>query len=150
MVFAAVIPLGRWRPAKLAAPHNERLVEQSAGLQIGQQRGNRAIHRAATLRQVFAQAAMVIPDVVGRGVKELHEPHAALDQPPCEQALPSKQFRFRIVRAVKRMRGLRLGRKIERLGRRTLHLKRQLEGRDAGVELTVLFAFLAMEFVELP
>ena len=33
----------------------------------------------------------MVPGVVRRGVEELHEPHAAFDEPPGQQALPAEQ-----------------------------------------------------------
>ena len=68
---------------------------------------------------------------------ELHEPHAALDQPAGQQAAGAELDRARIVEAVHRPGRFRLAREIDGLGRRTLHPESQLVSRDPRRQLGV-------------
>ena len=72
---------------------------------------------------------MVVPGLAG-AVPDLHEPHAALDQPPGDQDLPGLQPGPYSVADV-----LRLAADVERLGRLGLHAEGQFERLDAGLEL---------------
>ena len=49
VVVAAVGALGERRPAELAAPDDQRLVEQAAGLQVLQQAGDRLVDGAGVV-----------------------------------------------------------------------------------------------------
>ena len=63
-------------------------------------------------------------------VPELHEAHAALEQPPRDQRLPAVHARRRTARRIV----LRLAADVERLGRLHLHAEGQLERLDARLE----------------
>jgi hypothetical protein len=80
--------LAHRRAAELAGPNHQRVVQHPPLLQVGQQRGHRPVHVVALARQgghdVVALAGAVD---VPAPVEELHEPHAALDEPPGEQAV---------------------------------------------------------------
>jgi hypothetical protein len=84
----AVAGLVHRRAPELAAPDDERVVEQPALLQIGHQRVDRPVGLPAQVRQllddVLAEGGAV---GVPAAVIELHEAHAALDQPPRQQAV---------------------------------------------------------------
>ena len=71
------------RAAELAAPDDERVVEQAALLEVLDQRRRGLVGVLAVLLEVVDQVAVLVP----RLVEELHEPHAALDQPAGEQAV---------------------------------------------------------------
>ena len=77
------VALAERRAAELAAPDDERVVEQSALLEILHQRGRRGVGVPALLRELREEIAVLVP----AGVHELHEPHAALEQPPGDQAV---------------------------------------------------------------
>ena len=63
--------LRHWRSAKLAAPDHKRLIEQAALFQVGDQRRDRAIDRAAALGMLLGDLAVRIPALLVK----LHEQH---------------------------------------------------------------------------
>ena len=86
MMIAAVVLLRQAalridRAAEFAAPDDERLVEQAALLQVLDEAVARLIDVAALVGQPAGDVGVRVPIVV----IDLHEPHAALDQPPREQ-----------------------------------------------------------------
>ena len=83
MVAAVVAALHHRRAPELAAPDDERVVEQAAFLEIGHQRGAGLIGVEGVLLDAGRQVAVLVPGFV----EELHEAHAALDEPPGEQAV---------------------------------------------------------------
>ena len=88
MVIAAVVGRGQLAlriagAAELAAPDHQRVVEQAALLQIGDQRGARLIGLAALPLMPRRQVVVLIPALV----IELDELHAALGQPARQQAV---------------------------------------------------------------
>ena len=84
----AVARLVHRRAPELAAPDDQRVVEQAALLQVGEQRVDRLVGLLAQARQLLddvlaERGAVRVP----AAVIELHEAHAALDQPPRQQAV---------------------------------------------------------------
>src|ERR1019366_7637816 len=74
--------------AKLARPDDDRLVQQPAMLQIANERGDGAIHRATLDRQARADVLAGAGAVkVPTPVVKLHEAHAALDEAARQQAI---------------------------------------------------------------
>ena len=88
--------------AELAAPDHQRLVEQAAALQILEQAGDRLVGAAGVVGVVLVQVAVGVPVVVVVGAAgiELDEAHAALDQPPGQQAAAAEVCGLRLVDAV--------------------------------------------------
>ena len=78
---------------------------------------------------------VVVPRLAG-AAPDLHEAHAALQQPPRDQQLPAVQCRRRTASRIV----LRLAVDVERVGRLGLHAVGQLERLDAGFELRVVAA----------
>src|SRR5262249_24242781 len=64
--------------AELAGPEHQRLFQQSAGMQIGEQSGDWPIHRGAGTRQRLADTLMVVPGPM----RHLHEADPRLDKTP--------------------------------------------------------------------
>ena len=95
------------RPAELAAPHDQRVVEQPALLEIGEQAVDRTVGLAAEVGQllddVLAEGGAVS---VPAAVVELDEANAALDEPAREQAVVRERrlARFSAVQLVDRRR----------------------------------------------
>ena len=147
MVVAAVPFLRHGAAAEFAAPEHERLVQQAAALQVGQQAGDRLVDRGAACRQLGADAGVVVP---ARRAEDLHEAHAAFDQPPGQQALLAERCGARFVEAVQPLDGRRLRVDVEGLGRLHLHAKRQFERGDPRVEAAVALALVPVQLVELP
>ena len=84
MVIAAVVAaLDHRRAAELAAPDDQGVVEQAALFEVFHQRGGGLIGVAAVLLEVVDEVAVLVP----RLVEQFNEPHAALDQPPRQQAI---------------------------------------------------------------
>jgi hypothetical protein len=69
------------RAAELAAPDDQRLVEAAALLEVLDEAVARLVHVAALVGHAAGDVAVVVPVVV----VDLHEPHAALDQPAGQQ-----------------------------------------------------------------
>src|SRR5262249_34071039 len=90
---AAAVGADFWRAAELAHPHNERIVEHPALLQIGEESGERLIGH----RQKFVEApgdalpleAVIIPPLPeaadGARKVDVDELGPGLDHPSCEQ-----------------------------------------------------------------
>src|SRR6266536_4187637 len=95
VVAAAVGSLRHRLPAKLAAPDDQRLVQQPAPLQVRQERMNRPIDLGSVDLQVLLDAVVGVPVllVVSAAGVDLHETDAALDQPPRDQTLPAEMRR---------------------------------------------------------
>ena len=100
MMLATVGPFGGGGATELAAPQDQRVFEQTSRFEIGQQRGDRLVHRLAAFGQGFPQANVMILGVVLWSIEKLHESHATLDQSSGEQALPSKEFCCGLVGAI--------------------------------------------------
>ena len=78
------------------------VVEQPAPLQVRQQRGDRLVDRPRVVLVPLPEVRVLVPPVaVDPRARQLDEAHAALDEPPREQALPSEDPR----RLVRRRRG---------------------------------------------
>ena len=81
MVTAVVAPaLYHRRAAELSTPDDEGILEHPPLLQVLDQRGAGPVGDLAVLRDVVHQVPVLIP----RFVEDLHEPDAALEQPPCD------------------------------------------------------------------
>src|SRR5262245_23686822 len=86
IVVAPVVALAARRPAKLAAPHHDGVLEQAALLQVGQKGADRLIDLARQRREPILEAAVRVPATVA----QLDKADTRLDQPPRHQALPAK------------------------------------------------------------
>ncbi len=75
------------RAPELAAPDDQRLFEQSALLEIGQQRADRLIALLGEAAVVDFDVVVVVPRLAF-AVPDLDEAHAAFDQSPSNQNLP--------------------------------------------------------------
>src|SRR5579872_6590372 len=74
------------RAAEFRGPHDQRRVEQAALFEIVQHGGDRLIGHQAVVPELFVEIAVVIPG----GVNDVDEAHAALDQPPSQEAVSRK------------------------------------------------------------
>ena len=125
--------LRHWRSAKLAAPDHQCLVEQAALFQVGDQRRDRAVHRAAALGVLLGDLAVRIPALLVK----LHKPHAALAQPPRQQAVVGEGHPGRLG-PVGLAYCLRLSRDVRQLRHGGLHPIRQLVLLDAGEDCRIV------------
>ena len=102
VVVAPVVLLDVWRAAKLAAPDDEGLVEQSAFLEVAQQGGQRLVGGGAVASERGVEVAMLIPVAV----RHLDEPDAGLGEATRHQALASEILGGAVADAVILERGL--------------------------------------------
>ena len=109
------------RAAELAAAEDERLLEQAALFQIGQEGRDRLVALLAERAMGAGDVVVAVPGL-HVAVEKLHEPDAALDQAAGDQQLPGLH-----AGAVHVANGLRLLLDVEGVGRRHLHAVGQLE-----------------------
>ena len=88
MMIAPVVHVGQLalaedRPPELSTPHDQRVVEQAALLQVRDERRRRLIRALALQRQIARQILVLIP----AAVIELDEADVALRQPPRQQTV---------------------------------------------------------------
>ncbi len=131
------------RAAELAAPHDQRRVEQAARLEVRHERRGRLVRLAAQVGQllddVLAEAGAVgIPTAV----VELHEPHAAFHQSTREQAVVGKRG-LSWLRAVEVVDRLGLAGDVGELGHARLHPVGEFVRVDACLDLRVAHTRLA-------
>ena len=88
-------------------------------------------HSPAELLVVDFEVVVVVPRLAG-AVPDLHEAHAAFDQPPGDQQLPGVRALAVHVADV-----LRLAVDVERVGRFVLHAVGEFEAMDPRLELRV-------------
>ena len=105
--------------------------------EVDQEGGDRPVGPPAHGRVILLDVVVGVPAVHVARV-ELDEPHAPLDQPPCQQAPRAELRRLLLVEPVEPADLLRLAREVHGLGRGGLHPVGQLVGADPGLELGVL------------
>ena len=77
VVVAAAGLLSHRRAAKLTTPNDERLVEQAARFQIGEEAGDGFVHGATERAVAFLELRVAVP-AAARTAVQLHETHAAV------------------------------------------------------------------------
>ena len=138
MVVAAVVvarelALAVDGAAELAGPEHQRVVEQAALLEVGDERRLRAVHRGGLLRDLAGEVPVLVP----AAHVELDEPHVALGQAARQQAVGGEAAGLVDVGAVHLERGGALGAEVGEFRHRHLHAVRHLVLRDAGARLGV-------------
>src|SRR5262249_15236345 len=96
VVVARQLALAVDRPAELAAPDHQRIVEQAALFQVGDEPVADLIDVAALGGQVASNVEMLVP----APVEDLHEAHVALDQAAGQEAAGGERTRLMHVWAV--------------------------------------------------
>ena len=91
-----------------------------------------------TARPWFCSILRVRVPLAAGPVIELHEAHAALDQPPGQQAIAAEGGRLLVVEAVESLRRLGLLGQVHGFRRLGLHAEGQFVAGDAGVEFGLL------------
>src|SRR6476620_2515200 len=101
MMVAAVGALRSWRAAELRRPDDDRLVEQTALLEILQEPRDRPIDTGTVGAVVLLQLAVGVPAAAAAtAIVDLDEADAPLDQTPGDQALPAVRRRRGVVQAI--------------------------------------------------
>src|ERR1051326_8540151 len=105
VMIAPVASLANRLSPEFSTPNYQRLLQQSALLQIGEQRGNRLVDLRAMNLQVFLDPVVSVPVLllVPAAMIDLDKPDAALDQSAGDEALAAER------RGAKRQRMLRFG-----------------------------------------
>src|SRR5207244_2425041 len=86
VVIASVAALAHRRPPELAAPHDQRRIEQAAPLQVLEEPGDGFVALLAVAAVVALDVAVGVPLAAGAAV-ELHEADAALDETAGQQTV---------------------------------------------------------------
>src|SRR5262249_38816383 len=90
----AVDALGERRAAELCGPEDERVLQQAALLEVGEQARAGSVENGGLFVVIVLQILVRVPVDARRAesaaVDELHEAHAALDQPAGQQAVAAK------------------------------------------------------------
>lgn len=138
IVVTAVTPLGKGIPAEFSAPPDERLFEQSALLQVGQQRRDRLIGRQGMIGMLL-NVAVLIPAGVGAvvGVVDLNETDSGLGKFPGHQALASEVVRGGPADPVGRLRRGGFRGHVHRFRGVRLHSPSEFVRLDDGIQLRV-------------
>ena len=126
------VRLDHRRPAELAAPDHQRVVEQPALLEVAHQGGTGAVGLAALRLQTPLDVGVVVPPLV----VELHEPYPALDQASRQQAVRGERRHPRLDAIIHQRPG-RLLLEVHQLGGARLHAVGHLVGVDAGGDLGI-------------
>ena len=119
MMVAAVGSFGAGRAAELGRPDDERLVEQAALLEVVRASPAIGWSTSAQLAAWLSRKLAVGVPAAGAAVAavvDLHEPHAALDQPPRGEAMLGERRRRFVVEAVQLLRGGRFLLELEHFG----------------------------------
>ena len=129
--------------AELAAPDDERLVEQAAALEVGQQGGDGLVGFAGEASVLHFEVVMAVPGL-SVTVPELDEAYAAFGESAGDEELPSQD------RVAVHLAGLLvLTADVEGVGRLELHPVGHLEGMGPRLEGGVGAPGLAVGAVEL-
>ena len=131
--------------AELGGPQHQRVGQQAALLQVGQQRRRGLIEDRAMPLVVRLQRLVRVPVQQAvdarraRGAVQVDVTHAPFQQTAGQQAVPrvGRFERVRVVGSVQPVDRCRLVGQFDDLGRTQLHLGRQLVRRDAGLQFGV-------------
>ena len=134
--------------AKLTAPENQSVVQQSALFQVGQQSGDGAVNLQCVFGMSFAQVSVLIPLYECVAVSDLDEPHAGFGKATSHQALASKILGHFVVQAIEFLRFVGFLGQILQSRHFGLHPERQFVGLDAGFEGHFGGILLQLLFIE--
>ena len=123
-VVVAAVVLGEGRASELSSPHHQRILQQPAGLEVGQQSRDGLVHLAGVLGVQPRQVAMLVPLVA---VPTAHHPHTFLHQSAGQQQLPAIVMGALVVQTVELAGGFRFPLDIQDLRGVHLHAEGQLE-----------------------
>ncbi len=130
------------RPPELSSPQHERLVKESALLEVFQECGQRLIDLFRQPPMVLFQIVMIVPGLPP-AMPELHESHTPFNESPGNHQLSRMD-----PLAIQLMNVPRLLGHIEGLGRLRLHTVRQFIRLNSTLQRRVLTPLLPMMCVE--
>ena len=134
VMVAAVALLGHRGAAEFAAPDDERVLEEAAGLEVLEQARDGFVHRGAQAGVVALDLRVGVPLRAG-AVVDLHEAHAALDHAAGEEAEPAHALGRLVVETVEFARGFSLAGEVDDARGFGLHARRHLVAGESGAEL---------------
>ena len=157
-----VVPAGRpglmrRHPPEFRGPQHQGVGQQPSLLQVRQQRRGRLVEDRAVPFIVGLERLVCVPVQQAiyagsaRGAVQVDVTHAALQQPPSQQAVPriGSFQRIGIVRRVQAVNRLRLARQIHHLRCTQLHLGSQLVRRHPSLQLGVARVRFRMAGIQL-
>jgi len=148
-MMVAAVAFGARRAAELGPPDDERFVEQTALLEVGEQAGDGTVDFIRQAAVIGADAGMGIPFVApAAAVKDLDETDASFNETPRRQALPAETARRATAHAVKRADVLGFAFQCKRFRDRGLHAVSKLVCANAGTQLRVVGIVDARECIE--
>src|SRR5262249_32829207 len=136
-VIPAIGTLRERRSTEFAGPNNERLLEQAARFEIGEQARYRLIDGARIVFVTLLQIRMLIPAIAARwGAGQFDEAHTAFNQPSRDQTLSAKDLRLRErgIDSVESLGRVRFALEVHQLRHRRLHPKRGLVVLDRRLD----------------
>jgi hypothetical protein len=132
VVVAAVGALRRRRPAELAAPEHERILEQAARLRGRASRPAMGTSTSAAFWAWSRFRSLVLVPLVG--VRDLDEPHARFREAAGHEALAAEVLRNGVIEAVELFGGLGFVAEVLQFGGFGLHAEGEFKGLDAAFE----------------
>ncbi len=145
-MVAAVGALRGGGAAELAAPQDERIFEQTTGLEVLQQGRDRLIDFGGIRFVVALQALVLVPLV---GVAHLDEAHALFREAAGHQTLAAEVLRDGIIEPVHFLGDFAFLAEVLQIGRLGLHAEGEFKGFDAAFEGTVMAGEFELTAVEI-
>ena len=139
VVVSAVRALGHGGATELAAPNDERLVEQAPRLEVFEQPGDRLVGVAGVASMAALESGVLVP-AVGTGVgrtEQFDEADATLDESAGDQAFAAEWLGHLFVESVQLSGGLRLVGEVGQIGNRGLHAESEFVVGDGRFERAV-------------
>src|SRR5262249_26605533 len=121
-------------------------VEEAALFQVAQQPGDWEVGPVAGGFEFGGEIRVVVPDLLVD--VELHEAHAALDEPAGDPAAPAGRIGRPPGRALQIERRLRFARQVEGVGRGELHAGGEFVASDSRVEVRLAGPGGAVQVIE--
>ena len=142
--------MGQRKPPEFSSPDDERTLQQTALFEILEECGYRLVRLRTRPTQSLLEIRVVIPGVVAAAAIHinLHDPHAALNEPPGHKAPAAIGGGNLIVETVHLPGGLAFLRHVESIRSGYLHPRRQFIARDARIQLRARRALLTMNLVQ--
>src|SRR5262245_60472029 len=132
VVVAPGRPLTHRRASELAAPDNERFVQQPARLEVLQQARDWPVALTTEPAVILLDVRSCVP-TLGVAALDLPKAVAALHHSPPKQTAQAELRRLLVAQSVQVARGGGSPADIDHVRRLALHAERQLAGRDAGI-----------------
>ena len=147
VVFASLAIEGGRGAAEFGADGHQRVVQQSALFEIGQQAGQGAVD-ALGLGTMGLHVAVGIPVVLRASVDEFDDAHASFEQSSGEETLGCEGAAISGRSAVERECGGGFAGQIERFGRGAHHAAGRLKAGLASGQIEVVGAVAGVKFVD--